>query len=259
MWCKVRKQYKHQTGGAISSGQSQLCDLDAFVEGTTNIKRDTATSHNGSQMHKAAVKAAQQAVAEESGSAPVIVRQLTVMSDAAKDKMVKLFDIAYTVAKCEQPFTLFPTLVAMEKRHGVLLGDTYQNDVACPNFVGHIAGSMKEDLQKSFDEEPFYCSLLFDGSTDIGYIREGSPQHKDDRKRSTENKASWVSDYHHDLLFKDDFDKSPQHVSLEEEFIPRVYHLTTSPTYRGDFFSPFFLFTLDFRPGSILVESCPIV
>ena len=51
--------------------------------------------------------------------------------------MMKLFDIAYTVAYTEQLFSLFKTLVAVERKHGVELGITYHNSKACRLFIEH--------------------------------------------------------------------------------------------------------------------------
>ncbi|XP_041460908.1 uncharacterized protein LOC121412062 [Lytechinus variegatus] len=46
------------------------------------------------------------------------------------------------------------------------LGVTYVNDVAWRTFIHHIAATMREDLERLFQQELLYFSLLFDGSTD---------------------------------------------------------------------------------------------
>lgn len=164
VWCKYCRNFKNKS---LNRGQAQLCDLDAFVQGTENIKKDTAKSHMNSKTHEAALAAD---AAEKEGLSGGVLGQLRQIQPREEDRISKLFDIAYTIAKCELPFTLFPTLIALEKRHGVDLGTAYANDKACKDFTHHIAGSMKDDMEKLFheesNEEPFYCSLLFDGSTD---------------------------------------------------------------------------------------------
>ncbi|KAL5457233.1 hypothetical protein EMCRGX_G034478 [Ephydatia muelleri] len=41
------------------------------------------------------------------------------------NRIVKLFDATYILAKEEMPFTKYPAIVELEKRHGVSLGSTY--------------------------------------------------------------------------------------------------------------------------------------
>ena len=42
-----------------------------------------------------------------------------------------LFDAAYMLAKEEMPFTKYPAIVELEKRHGVSLGSTYGTEHKC--------------------------------------------------------------------------------------------------------------------------------
>ncbi|KAJ8050027.1 hypothetical protein HOLleu_03051 [Holothuria leucospilota] len=79
--------------------------------------------------------------------------------------MIYLFDIAYNIAKQELPFTQFSTWVNTEKKHGVLLGDTYINDIQCKNFINEIAFHMERDLREAIKQSP-YIGIMFDGSTD---------------------------------------------------------------------------------------------
>ncbi|XP_041353824.1 zinc finger protein 862-like [Gigantopelta aegis] len=97
---------------------------------------------------------------------PVIYRHLKKMDKETFTRMCHLFDWAYTVAHSELCFTNFPVLISVEKKHGVNLGNTYANDKACRTFVDEIGETMADDLKHLFSTEPFYCSILFDGSTD---------------------------------------------------------------------------------------------
>eukprot|EP00057_Strongylocentrotus_purpuratus_P007735 XP_011662209.1 PREDICTED: uncharacterized protein LOC105437382 [Strongylocentrotus purpuratus] len=164
-------------------GQAQICDNDAYIVGTSNVKKDTSKSHSRSKFHLSAVQATLPLVEKSK-----LAQQFQTMQDRTKAKMSKLFDIAYMVAHCEQPFTMYKQFVLLEKKHGVDLGVTYINDAACRTFIHHIAATIREDLEKLFGQEPFYFSLLFDGSTDksisekevvsIKLIEDGIPKIK---------------------------------------------------------------------------------
>ena len=56
------------------------------------------------------------------------------MSNEARLKIEKLFDNAYMIAKIEIPFTTFQSLYALEKIHGVCLGNMCQTDKSCKSF-----------------------------------------------------------------------------------------------------------------------------
>ena len=194
VWCKIcRERYQDRcpesstsTPSALHPGQVQVCDLDAYITGTTNVKKDTAKSHLTSKSHIATLHA--MAPLQETE----IAKQFRKMDETMKARLCKLFDLAYTVAKCEQPFSLFETLISVEKKHGVQLGQAYANNKACREFISHIAGAMIDELEEllkpSQPEVPFYCSLLFDGSTDkaisekevisIKLIEDGVPKIK---------------------------------------------------------------------------------
>lgn len=184
VWCCTCREYysKHQGSIPLHAGQERLCNTEPYISGTTNIKKDTANTHGKSKSHIAAF----QALTTPSPEVSDTVQCLQRLNDRTKEKMCKLFDIAYTVVHSEQPFTLFRTLVGLEKKHGVELGVTYQNSKACRLFIEHIAGTMKDQLHDLVKKKPFYCSLLFDGSTDktttekevisIKVIENGTPR-----------------------------------------------------------------------------------
>ena len=67
-------------------------------------------------------------VAKETPAATDLGRYLHRLDDITFQRMCKLFDWAYVVAKKELPFTMFPTLVATEGKHGSDVGSRYLND-----------------------------------------------------------------------------------------------------------------------------------
>ena len=76
--------------------------------------------------------------------------------------MKKLFDLAHMVAKLELPFTVYPSLCSLEKKHGVLLGNTYLNDKACKNFVVSISGELKDRFSENIKSARFLalCQMV---------------------------------------------------------------------------------------------------
>lgn len=84
-----------------------------------------------------------------------------------QNKLKKLFEIAYFVAKLELPFTTYENLCGLEMKHGVDLGQTYRNDKACKNFVLTISENVKCDLTDLLTSCRF-IGVMADGVTDVG-------------------------------------------------------------------------------------------
>ena len=119
---------------------------------------------NGHNRAVAAIK-----VAENPCLTPLPRVLWTVSQDVAQ-KMERLFDIAYFIAKREMPFTSFPHLCHLDIKHGVDLGSTYINDKACKNFVLSIATQFKNELSCKLQKCRF-VSVMADSATDVG-VRE---------------------------------------------------------------------------------------
>ena len=73
--------------------------------------------------------------AKKQPTAAPLARALRIMSEEVQNKLKKLFEIAYFVAKSELPFTTYANLCGLEAKHGVELGNTYRNDKACKNCL----------------------------------------------------------------------------------------------------------------------------
>ena len=50
-------------------------------------------------------------------------------------RVSKLFDLAYVIAKEELPFSKYPALVEVEKRHGVDIGTAYTTEHKCKDVL----------------------------------------------------------------------------------------------------------------------------
>ena len=79
------------------------------------------------------------------------------------------------ISREEMPFTKFPAIVELDKRHGVCLGQTYYTEHKCQEFASIIGEMMSDDLVEALRS----CrdmSVLMDGSTDSS-VTEKKPFH----------------------------------------------------------------------------------
>ena len=87
------------------------------------------------------------------------------MSSDTEEKMKKLFNISYFLAKHEQPFSDFEDLCKLHVKNGLSLGETYINDKGCRVFIEAIDGVMKEDESQLVNKQHF-LSVMADSGTD---------------------------------------------------------------------------------------------
>ncbi|KAL7388244.1 hypothetical protein ABVT39_009832 [Epinephelus coioides] len=97
VWCCIcREHYKKRTAQHI-----YIHNTDTYITGSTNVKKCTTKTHINSKAHITACQQTNQAPINSN-----TVTQLQELNDKTETKMCKLFDIAYTVAYTEQPFSL---------------------------------------------------------------------------------------------------------------------------------------------------------
>ena len=53
------------------------------------------------------------------------------------------------ISREEMPFTKFPVITELDKRHGVSLGQTYHTEHKCQEFASIIGEMMSDDLVKA--------------------------------------------------------------------------------------------------------------
>ena len=87
-----------------------------------------------------------------------------LMSDAMEDKLLKLFNTAFYVASREKPFSDFSSLLDLQRKNGVCLGEQYKSDMQCKLFIGYIADQMKDNLLGAIAAAHF---IMIDSSADI--------------------------------------------------------------------------------------------
>ena len=85
--------------------------------------------------------------------------------------MRKVFDVAYFIAKEGMTFSKMKPLCDLQQRHGVDLGQTYRNELACATFTDFIARDLKNQLSQALHKAKFF-SMQMDGSTDAGNMEQ---------------------------------------------------------------------------------------
>ena len=134
-------------------------------------RKDNVVKYSKSDIHKKAVSLERQptrTINEILRSTP-IGRAVASASSEEKDRVMisRLFEVAYMISREETPFTKFPAIVELDKRHGVCLGQTYHTEHKCQEFASIIGETMSDDLVEA-PRSCRYMSVLMDGSTDSG-------------------------------------------------------------------------------------------
>lgn len=141
----------------------QLADKESsLVKGTNIYRRDTLKYHHVSGKH---TKCDQKNWALQNSNQGVMVEHIRVANADRQDKILKLFELAYYVAKRELPFAEFPHLIAITKKIGTSLPSQYTSDQACRRFLQYIHQELK-DQQIATINAASVISVLADGSTD---------------------------------------------------------------------------------------------
>ena len=73
-----------------------------------------------------------------------IDRAMALVSSEEVKRVSKLFDLAYVVTREELPFTKYPPLMELERRHGVPVGQTYATEHKCKEFTMLIGDTFRE-------------------------------------------------------------------------------------------------------------------
>ena len=84
-----------------------------------------------------------------------IVVSLQQILSNTEEKMKKLYNVSYFIAKHERPFSDFEELCKLHVKNGLSLGETYINDKGCRVSVEAIDGVMKEDESQQVNKQCF--------------------------------------------------------------------------------------------------------
>eukprot|EP00117_Sycon_ciliatum_P045916 scpid98535/ scgid32949/ len=145
----------------------------SFVDGIrgTALKKDNVVKHSRSDMHSKALnmeRAPTKTLTQIFKSTPLGKAMATASSEEPV-RLGKLFDVAYMIAKEEMPFTKYPCIVELEKRHGVSLGTAYSTDRKCKECTSVIGDTLKDDVVAAVRRSR-YLGVLMDGYTDSSVV-----------------------------------------------------------------------------------------
>ena len=143
----------------------------SWVSGTCNVKKDSVETHCNGEPHKRAVLLETESSFASSSSPPTSSKNETIdgmfskVDSKNEEKLTKLFNTAFMIAKEELPFVKFNSICDLQTVNGLDLGETYINDHACAEFIDNISEVYEDDFISLFNELKYF-SILVDGSTD---------------------------------------------------------------------------------------------
>lgn len=148
----------------------------SFVNGIqgTSLKKDQLNKHKNSDMHKLALSFELNSVTDINKLYQTPIGQAFGKAKTGEEhRVIKLFDIAYGMAKEGIAFKKFSFITELEKRHGVDLGQTYQTEKMCREFTSIISNSLKSEMVKELNTSQYF-TVMCDGSTDVSAIEKES-------------------------------------------------------------------------------------
>ncbi|XP_032997999.1 zinc finger protein 862-like [Lacerta agilis] len=138
----------------------------SFVKGCATFKIETIKKHGASATHQKACRAQLARLNPVSAPQSVpTVQELRTMDSSLHSNLEKLFNTAYFIVKENYSFDDFPALCALQKKNGLIVGETYRNDKAAKQFAHYIAESLRLELKYKLSKANFF-GILADGSTD---------------------------------------------------------------------------------------------
>lgn len=164
-----------------------------FVLGTDNYRIDAVKSHNDSTVHhkhwcssrhaaslpsatasetqsEPAVAGPSNAESSDQACQPAVIGPIDVairrLNEEQKSQLTACFNTAYFIAKEELPFTLYPSLLSLQQKNGVILPNSYRTDQACRRFIEYIYDDIQTE-SRCLLTNARVLSIMFDGATDV--------------------------------------------------------------------------------------------
>jgi len=168
LWCVVCRKYEPRICWQKNFSR-------AWIEGSTNHKTSNITDHANSEQHKSAMALLRKDQAKSkhepvTSYSPIAQSLLSMeLNPTVKEQIRRKFEISFVLAKEHIPFSKYPAILALEEKHGVDLGTTYNNRDSARNFVHCIAESQRKLFYAKLESCHFY-SMLMDSSTDKGRV-----------------------------------------------------------------------------------------
>lgn len=147
-------------------GQKQAGN-SAFVSGNPHFKKDSVTKHNYSKRHIACRDSYMLRQNKPALTVTAALDRQVMLSEVEMRRQLKIkMNIAYFIAKEEEPFVKFGPLITLHKKNGVDINPTYDNHVRCAEMIGQVADLLKENLAAKLRTAK-HLAVLIDGDTDI--------------------------------------------------------------------------------------------
>ena len=164
--CSLCKKYHNYIRGRKNFSEK-------WITGAESLRTSNIRDHAQSEQHKHALSLLKKEQARIEGvsctSYAPIAKSLHKLSSVEHERLRRKFDISYFVTIEKLSFRKYSRICDLESRHGVDLGTSYRNDVACKTFTGYIAEARRQEIIQTLRDAPFF-SLMLDGSTDKGCI-----------------------------------------------------------------------------------------
>ena len=150
----------------------QLADATSrLVTGTDNFRKDPLYKHAKSNNHVAVLNKERRDEEKKANLSTNVCntpmgRGILAMQAKHVDRLKRLFNTAYGVAKKCRPFTDYTMSCEIQKKNGVDLGTNYFTDKSAQQFTSTIAKTITDEMNKQLYATRYF-SVLADGSTDF--------------------------------------------------------------------------------------------
>ena len=123
----------------------QLAGKTDFVTGSRSFKRENLTTHGKSGRHVKCRDSVLGSILVGTRTIPSTFEAQETRQESANVYETKVkINTAYCIAKEEMPFTRMKPLILLQKKNGLDISPTYDNDVRCAELVSTIAKDLQD-------------------------------------------------------------------------------------------------------------------
>ena len=164
------------------------CKTD-FLTGSQTFEKETLQKHNVTGGHLRARDAllAKQQPLETIPIAQSFRKGEKIIKDQSRKEFAAKINTAYLrfkIAKEELPFNKYGPILALQKKNGLDISQTYANDKSCSTLVSLVGSVLTEELASEVNRKK-YLGLVIDGATDASgkenetvhcrFLKDGQP------------------------------------------------------------------------------------
>lgn len=182
----VYHEDKHVMTCEICCAVPESAGKTDFLTGSQTFKKETLQKHNITGGHLRARDAllAKQQPLETTPIAQSLRKGQQIVEDQSRKGFAAKINTAYLIAKEELPFSKYGPLLALQKKNGLDISQTYANEKSCSTLVSLVGSVFTEELASEVNEKK-YLSLMIDGATDASskenetvhcrFLKDGQP------------------------------------------------------------------------------------